>query len=280
MNKIPKHAADIILKQSKKRGFIPGIYLAPHTFGRDLKNNLHIHLSTTVGGLSLDHTKWIDGAYFHHESLKKQWKYAIVSLIRSEFKAGKLSFPKPIAGLARNGELNRLLDTLWAKTWVVELGEQTTEHKNTVGYIGKYLKRPPLSETRIKSYDGHSVTFEYLDHYTGETADMTLPAPDFIGRLVTHIPERYFKSVRYYGFLSNRLSGKLMPIARRLLGQLKLATQRITWRQLLFKIFRHDPLICPRCGTELTLVETEFPLGAKDTLSFHQAIANGHFQLL
>ena len=36
-NKLPSIAANIILKLSKQKGFLPGIYLAIHTSGRDLK---------------------------------------------------------------------------------------------------------------------------------------------------------------------------------------------------------------------------------------------------
>jgi len=32
----------------------PGIFIAINTFGRDLKRNGHIHLSTTMGGLMLE----------------------------------------------------------------------------------------------------------------------------------------------------------------------------------------------------------------------------------
>ena len=55
MNKIPIIAANIIKKLSKQKGCLPGIFLAIHTFGRDLKRNIHLHLSTTIGGLSLSY---------------------------------------------------------------------------------------------------------------------------------------------------------------------------------------------------------------------------------
>jgi hypothetical protein len=107
--------AKIILGQAKKKNSLPGIFLAIHTFGRDLKRNYHIHLSTTAGGLSGDGRKWIDGIYFHHSILKSLWKYAFVKLIRDEFSAGRLRFPKPIAHLANKKALNSFLNSLWEK---------------------------------------------------------------------------------------------------------------------------------------------------------------------
>ncbi|WKZ16675.1 MAG: transposase [Candidatus Jettenia caeni] len=70
LNRIPLIAATLIKDWAQTKGFLPGIFLAIHTFGRDLKKNIHIHLSTTAGGLSPCHTRWIGKAYFYHESLK------------------------------------------------------------------------------------------------------------------------------------------------------------------------------------------------------------------
>lgn len=55
MNLIPLIAATVIKDWAHEKGFLPGVFLAIHTFGRDLKRNIHIHLSTTTGGLSSCH---------------------------------------------------------------------------------------------------------------------------------------------------------------------------------------------------------------------------------
>ncbi|WP_440866502.1 transposase [Symbiopectobacterium purcellii] len=38
-------------------------------------------------------------------------------------------------------------------------------------------------------------------------------------RLIKHIPEKHFRMVRYFGFLANRVVGKLLPLVRKALGQ-------------------------------------------------------------
>ena len=58
LNIIPKLAAQSIKKIAKDKKVTPGIFIAIHTFGRDLKFNVHIHLSVTLGGLSNDKKKW------------------------------------------------------------------------------------------------------------------------------------------------------------------------------------------------------------------------------
>ncbi len=36
-------------------------------------------------------------------------------------------------------------------------------------YVGRYIARPAIAESRIQGYDGETVTFSYEDHVTGET---------------------------------------------------------------------------------------------------------------
>lgn len=58
LNEIPKIAANCIQTIAKQKGVLPGIFIALHTFGRNLKRNVHIHLSTTLGGLLLNGLGW------------------------------------------------------------------------------------------------------------------------------------------------------------------------------------------------------------------------------
>jgi len=51
----------------------------------------------------------------------------------------------------------------------------------------------------------------YYDHRTQQYRQQTLPQEEMIGRYISHIPAKHFKMVRYYGFLSNRKRGELLP---------------------------------------------------------------------
>ena len=259
-NKIPILAANIIKQTSHKKGVIPGIYLAIHTFGRDLKRNVHLHLSTTIGGLSLDHKKWIAKGWFEHTTLKTRWRYALINLLREEYKAKRLKLPKELKSCRKSyAQFNQWLDHLYQKAWVVHLNEHCKNHKHNTEYLGKYLKRPPLSETRIKAYDGKSIRFEYLDHYSGKEQAMSLNVLEFIARLIVHIPDKYFRNIRYYGFLSNRLSGKLLPIVYKLIGQEKPQSKSyVAWREMILRAFHYDPLRCPECDHLMLLTAVQY----------------------
>ena len=279
--KIPSLAAGIIQHLAKQKGFLPGIYLAIHTFGRDIKRNVHLHLSTTAGGLSPSLDTWIGKAYFHHDNLKQMWRYEIISLFRKEYKSGHLKLPPSLKHIKTYTAFNSWLSHLYQKTWVVHLNQQSDNRKANVEYLGKYLKRPPIGETRIKAYNHSTVTFEYLDHYTETTAMMTLPVLEFIARLIAHIPDLNFRNIRYYGFLSNRLRGKLLPVVYKLLKMKNVFRKKVytPWRQMILNTFGYEPLKCRFCGTLMQLSHIIFP--SKTALTArHQEIANGYFMLL
>ena len=281
MNRIPLIAASIIKDWAKRKEFLPGIFLACHTFGRDLKRNIHIHLSTTTSGLSSSRDSWIKGGYFYHQSLKNIWRYKIIALLREEFKKNNLILPPHLQHCTSYTTFNSWTSQFYNKTWVVHLNTQSNNMKNNVDYLGKYLKRPPIGVTRIKHYDGKTVAYEYLDHYTDTKEIMTLPVLDFIARLICHIPDKNFRNIRYYGFLSNRLRGKLLPIVYKLLNSKNRINTKvyIPWRNMIQNSFKYDPLKCPICKSFMALksvvFNNKYPL-----ISQHKEIAHGHFPLL
>jgi hypothetical protein len=282
MNEAPRIAANIILKLSKDQGTLPGIFLAIHTFGRNLKRNFHIHLSTTLRGLSLSKDAWINKpTYFHHQKLKAIWRYEIISLLRKEAKKGALKMPPKLEFIKSYSSFNALLNQLYNKTWVIHLNKSSDNLKLNVEYLGKYLKRPPIGETRIKHYDGKSLTFEFLDHYTDTKQTTTLPVLDFIARLIDHIPDKNFRNIRYYGFLANRVSGKLLPLVFDFLNQAKrlLAKKVYTpWRDMIFSSLGIDPMYCLNCGTLLQFRNKEPPFKTP-LIDLHKGIANGYIPL-
>lgn len=162
----------------------------------------------------------------------------------------------------------------------MHLNKPSNEHKHNVEYLGKYLKRPPIGETRIKSYDGKDVTFRYLDHYDKKIKTFIMPVINFIKRLISHIPDKYFRAIRYYGILSNRRIAKDLPIFNELLAlhnadedkKKNYKKEKITFRSLFIKAFGRDPLECPKC--KVTMVQYMVCYFDKSLLrSLHKQIA-------
>lgn len=95
------------------------------------------------------------------------------------------------------------------KYWHVYMSKKTVGGRNTARYLGRYLKKPPIATSRLAHYNGGaSMSFRYLGHNTGETAAETLTQRELVARLKQHIPEKFFKMVRYFGFLASRVWGR------------------------------------------------------------------------
>jgi Putative transposase/Transposase zinc-binding domain len=272
-NLVPPIAAEIIKELAKNKGAIPGIFLAIHTFGRDLKRNVHFHLSTTCGGLSFDQLRWIS-LYFNEKPIKTMWRYRIITLLRNLAKKKSLKLPKSLKHLSYTA-FNAWLDQIYQKKWVVHLQKQSNDHKRNVNYLGKYLKRPPIAETKIIAYDGKSVSYRFFDHATKVYQIKTLPVLDFIGRLVTHIHDKYFRAIRYYGWLSNRTRTALLPIVCKLINCI-IPTQTYVqnWRSMIQSEFGLDPLQCPDCKDPLLLIGYQFPEKIGTLLEQHETIVS------
>ena len=87
-----------------------------------------------------------------------------------------------------------------------------------------------------------------------------MTAIDFIMKLIRHIPDKYFRVVRYYNWLSNRTRGKWLPFIYEQLKQSPKTINALKWRQLIKKTFGIDPLICPDChNATLDLVAVIYP---------------------
>ena len=138
------------------------------------------------------------------------------------------------------------------------MGVKLETARFTVGYIGRYTKRPVIALSRIKHYDSQAltVTFEYQDKAAGVYRLTTVSVDDFITLLVRHIPQPHFKQIRYSGLYANRTRSSLVPLCRSLLHQATLPLPLPTlWRERTRLRTHTDPLLCPRCHRELVLTQ-------------------------
>lgn len=260
LNCIPKIAADCIKNIALKKNVTPGIFTATHTFGRNLKRNVHIHLSTTTGGLSENHAAW-KNLFFDQKTLMRMWRYEIITLFRKTHSQKELILPKNIQQqLTPLFTFNQFLDILYKKNWIVHCTKPSTDHKHNVNYLGRYIKRPPIAESKLKHYDGNEIAFNYLDHNTNTHKRLTLSVEEFIGRFIQHIPDPGFRMIRYFGFLAHRVRGTLLPIIHLLLGEKepKNLPPPPTFSELIQENFGFDPLKCVLCGHQLLLSAMHF----------------------
>lgn len=115
---------------------------------------------------------------------------------------------------------------------------------------GSLSEKAADSGFRLAHYTGGaSLSFRYLDHKTGETATETLTQRELVARLKQHIPEKFFKMVRYFGFLANRVCGEKLPQVYRALGMDKPEpVAKVCYAQMVKQFLSRDPFECVLCG--------------------------------
>nr|WP_245166500.1 transposase [Candidatus Erwinia dacicola] len=86
----------------------------------------------------------------------------------------------------------------YGRYWKVHFAKKTRGAWHSVKYLGRYLKRPPVSASRLRHYGDGTVVHHYLDHRTGKHKRQTLSQEEMIGHYISHVPARHFKMVCQY----------------------------------------------------------------------------------
>ena len=127
LNQLSTLSVKGLLKWAKKKGVKVGIFTALHTFGRDLKYNTHMHVSTTCGGLDSEQLSW-KKLYFPKKAIMPQWRYGVIDLLRQADKEGNLTRPDDIAS---DRQWHAFLNAQYEKHWIVDFAQPTHSPKKT-----------------------------------------------------------------------------------------------------------------------------------------------------
>ena len=231
----------MFFNMNKSEAFTPGFICVLHTFGRSLQWNPHIHCLITEGG-SGNKTPWRKITHFNYRLLRDSFCTALLNEL--EAKIGK-SFKKTKALIYRDHK----------NGFYVYAKPNHCNPNDIAKYIGRYLGRPVIATKRIDKYDGDNVTFHYNRHGDEKYIVETIPALEFMERLVQHIPEKHFKMIRYYGiYARHRESDKHLyrAISKE---KHKILLSFNKWRTSILSSFGYDPLKCPCCGQEMLILD-------------------------
>ena len=80
--------------------------------------------------------------------------------------------------------------------------------------------------------------------------------------------------IRYYGFLSNAVRGKLLPKVYKLLGHKPKVKVDISYQQMSLLSFNVDPLKCILCGAQLLPSFRVIGKSTKQLMKFHTELAS------
>lgn len=259
------HSLHEMLTDWRWLGGLPGAVAVFQSWDDELKEHCHLHFIITAGGLNPD-KRWVsirDDFLVPTPALAAKFRGKFLAYLRDGLEASKseadrehskdLLFPPP--GMSRQQCFN-LLNKLGRIRWHADI-EPPYEHANGVfKYLGRYIRRGPISEKRIKAYDGENVTIGYAHPEKHDRKCFTLQALTFVDRLLRHVPEKGSHLVRSYGLFHPNCRGKLNAARERLAQPPYEPMRELPSAVELLRRMHRDPAIgrCPECGQELETV--------------------------
>ena len=152
-----------------------------------------------------------------------------------------------------------------------------------------------MKRIRYEPFKGKVLFRTKYSEYFGENTHL-FDALEFLAELTQHIPPRRVQMIRRYGLYSSRTKGRWsqMPhVAARapegwreshlseasavedpgfeLLDdgeEVTVNARRRAWARLLAKVYEIDPLVCPKCGSEMKVIAViQDPVEIRDILT-------------
>lgn len=199
-----------------------GFLAVLHTWGQKLQHHPHLHCAVPGGGLSSDHTHWIECRnqfFLPVKVLSSAFRGRFLAMLRKAFRRGKLHFHGRLATLAGKGGFLALLDQLSNREWVVYAKAPFAGPEQVLRYLAQYTHRVAISNHRILSVADGNVTFRWKDYAHGnKKRKMTLAAREFLRRFSLHILPKGFVRIRQFGLLANCHRKAILELCRRLLA--------------------------------------------------------------
>jgi hypothetical protein len=245
-----KDLYDILLRAADPHyvGGLIGVLCVLHTWTRTLAYHPHVHCLVPAGGVSTDRTQWRPARQSYRvpvHALSKLFRGLFLDLVRQE--RPDLTLPEAV----------------WTKGWVVYCKPTMPGPEQVLQYLGRYIHRIALTNSRLLSLEDDQVCFRYHDAQDQRWKTMTLPALEFIRRFLQQVLPQGFHKVRYYGLWS--------PVHRPLLHHLQLWLARHPSAPPAAPPEPTDPLTnawgpplragqpCPSCGQGLLVVVPLLP---------------------
>ena len=174
---------------------------------------------------------------------------------------GDLCFHNKIESLNKKSEFQKLIDSLFAKDWVVFCKGNYEDHQNTFAYLSRYIYRVAIGNNKIIKIENDQVHVKYKDYADdNKSKTMVLDAKEFIRIFLIFVTCK----VRFYGLLAHRNRNEKLTLCRDLLEvpeeECKILEIPDNWKDLYELITGKDALLCPYCKTGHLVYVEEIPI--------------------
>jgi hypothetical protein len=243
-----------VARDPKHLGAEIGFFAVLHTWNQKLGLHPHVHCVIPAGGLSFDHTHWVKSRerfFLSIHVLRRVFRGKFVAALKQAFRDQQLVFHGNLTLLAQPRTFAAWLRPLFRKDWVVYSKPPFGGPEYVLQYLGRYTHRVAISNHRLVSFAGETVTFRWRDSaHNNEQKLMTLSLDEFLRRFLLHLLPKGFVRIRNFGFLANRRRATLLPLCFHLLGSAPQAEQDIADSKA-----SSDLWLCPKCGGPMMVIE-------------------------
>jgi hypothetical protein len=169
-------------------GAQPGLLGVLHTWTRAMLYHPHAHFLVSAGGLSADGQHWVPA---------KNSKFLLPVRALSVIFRAKVRAALQAAGLEQ-----QVPPKVWQQSWVVH-AQHAGSGQKVLEYLGRYVFRIAISNSRLESLNEGRVTFRYRDNQTQQLKRVELSVQAFLQRFLQHVLPRGLAKVRHYGLSSS-----------------------------------------------------------------------------
>jgi len=215
-----------------------GFTMVLHTWNRRLLFHPHIHTITPGAGLD---------ARLNVVSVKNAGFLVPQPVLREAFRARFRRELDALRSLPEHRELPAVDPGVWNKDWGVHI-QPCDDGKHLIKYLGTYVCRTAISDSRILEVTDSTVTFSWKDRRNGDAKRTeTISGVEFVRRFLRHVLPVGLRAIRRYGYCH--------PSA-------KYIRERIAFHSGVPLVLGPEkapeprpPLLCPRCQTVLVPFE-------------------------
>jgi hypothetical protein len=218
-----------------------GFTMVLHTWNQKL--HFHPHIHCIVPGAGIDQTGRVVTVKNENFLVPQP---ALRTIFRARFRDG-------FAALAKEHPLIEIDPAVWKKNWGVDL-KPFGSGENIIKYLGRYVCRTAIGDSRILSVSDTHVSFRWKDRSNNNSVCVDkITGQEFAERYLRHVLPRGLRAVRYFGFCHPAAKAKRERIAFH------------TGRPLLIGAAATPPekpphvVLCPCCGEPMKKVLSLLP---------------------
>jgi len=241
-----------LLADPKYLGALPGVLASFHSWAQTLWVHPHLHLLVTGGGMTPG-GRWVglkDEFLLPSRVVSAKFRGKFLAFLRQAVEKQKLTLPPDLS----TQQCLNLFNKLGRSKWHVMILPPYRHGRGVVQYLAWYVRGGPVSNPRVTADGEDAIQLRYKDPTRTQTLYMKLTIPEFLSRLIRHIPEPGAHLNRAYGLFAPGQRAALNA-ARALLGQLPVTDEEtLIWQVACAQAGPEHPELCPVCGRQLIRV--------------------------